>query len=274
MKDDAALSELQAWMAEVFRRRRALPNDAELAELAKRHVTGNDRLLPVEQLEIYREQFWLRHTSSLVEDFPGVGGILGQDDWQRLIEEYLEACPPAEFSLRDLGKRFPEFVSRCEWLPQRELCADMARLEWAYLEAFVAADGEQLDASALAQIPEAAWESARIELSPALRRLSVSYPVAELRRRLRTSGDEHVPIPEPEPQKIVVYRRERELYDRVVEPGAFALLGALAEGAPLVAACERALAEVPEQAEPIEASIGAWFQTWAELGWIARVVAQ
>jgi hypothetical protein len=66
------------------------------------------QLPPVEWLEIHREQFWLRHTSSLVEDFPDVSGILGQDAWATLIECYLEAHPPRSCTLRYLGLHFPE----------------------------------------------------------------------------------------------------------------------------------------------------------------------
>lgn len=270
MNEDRALSELQTWMAELFRRRRALPKDPALVELAPRHVTGNDRLSPVEQLEIYREQFWLRHTASLVEDFPGLGGILGQIDWERLLEEYLETHPPDGFSLRDLGQHLPSFVERAEWLPQRELCTDMARLEWTYVEVFDDADAPPLDAAELGRISEDAWERACIELAPALRLLSVRYRVADLRRRLRAATDS-VPIPPPEAQKLVVYRLQREIYDRGVSRGAFALLGALRSGTPLVAACEQAMQEVPDEAAEVESSIGSWFQRWAELGWIARV---
>ena len=77
----SATRETQVWMAELLRRRRALPRDAEVAERARLLIRGNDRLSPVEQLEIYREQFWLRHTASLLEDFPGLSGILGQEAW-------------------------------------------------------------------------------------------------------------------------------------------------------------------------------------------------
>jgi hypothetical protein len=268
---DDELSRLQAWLAELFRRRRALTADSTLAPLAAERITGNDRLLPAEQLEIYREQFWLRHTASLVEDFPGLGGILGQRDWERLLEEYLDAHPPRDFSLRELGKELPGFVARQSWIEQRELCTDMARLEWAYIEAFDAADTTPLDAAELASIPEDAWERVQIELAPSLRLLELGYPVADLRRELRRSTGA-VAIPNPDPRWLVVYRNpERELYDRSVTRGSFALLRALASGTPLVAACERAIGEVTDLAGEIESSVGAWFQHWAELGWIARV---
>ena len=72
------LVRLQEWLAANIRSPRALTRDADLTREAARHLTGQGRLRPVDQLEISREQFWLRHTASLVEDFPGVGRILGQ----------------------------------------------------------------------------------------------------------------------------------------------------------------------------------------------------
>src|SRR5262245_10531800 len=123
-------------MTALLRHGRDLAKSADARGFAELEIGGNDRLSPVEQLEIYREQFWLRHTSSLVEDFPGLSGILGQASWEQLVEAYLAAVTPESYTLRDLGQRLPEFVARASFLEHRELCTDMARLEWAYVEAF------------------------------------------------------------------------------------------------------------------------------------------
>lgn len=266
------LAELQEWMARLLVRRRALDKDPNIVDQAKERVTGNDRLLPVQQVEIYREQFWLRHTASLLEDFPGVAGVVGQADWERLVEEYLAAHPPTGYSLRDLGEHFPAFVEAATFIDHHELCVDMARLEWAYVEAFDAPDAPRLDAEKLAAIPEPAWEHARVLLDPALRLVRVSYPVGTLRRQLRDAKPGvHVPIPEREPQNLVVYRALRNLFWHHVGNGAFALLSALKDGLPLVAAAERAIAEAPDDGQAIEVSIGGWFQDWGSRGWIVDV---
>src|SRR6478609_761594 len=121
-----ALSPLQLRMAEALRERRALPQNAAWSAFAADHIGGNSRLSPTEQLEIYREQFWLRHTSSLVEDFPGLCGILGQSEWQRLAEQYLTEVAPDSYTLRDLGSRLPQVIERAGWLSHQALCLDMA----------------------------------------------------------------------------------------------------------------------------------------------------
>lgn len=272
--EETQLATTQRWMVEQLQRRRALPSLADSVVAARRHATGNDVLQPVDQVEIYRQQFWLRHTSSLVEDFPGLGGILGQRDWERLVEGYLEENSPRGWTLRNLGELMPAYVAKQSWLPQRELCEDMAQLEWAYIRLFDAAEAtKHLDPKKVASVAEDAWNRAVLELDPSLLRLSSRYPVARLRRDLRAAEESgaSVPIPEPSPQELVLYRHQRSMYFEVLSAAQAALYDALAEGMALVPAAEHAVAAHPDQASTIEAGVGLWFQRWATLGWVIDV---
>ena len=266
-----ALSELQRGMALALRHGGSLAKDATFSAFAASNVSGNERLSPVEQLEIYREQFWLRHTSSLVEDFPGLGGILGQDDWEKLAEQYLREVTPDSYTLRDLGARLPEVIERASWLPHQALCLDMARLELAYIEVFDALDVPPLAPERLAAIPEESFAEARLVIAPSVRLVSVRYPVADLRRKLRAESDEAVAIPDESPQRLVVYRRELRLWDMPVSQVAFTFLAGLAAGKSLGAAAELA-AKSPEAEAELGASIGAWFQEWTAKGLVSDVL--
>jgi hypothetical protein len=267
----SGVDELQGELAVLLTRRRAVDTDPTVREQCARIATGNDRLSPAQQIEIYREQFWLRHTSCLLEDFEGLAAVLGQSNWERLTEDYLSAHPPTSFSLRDLGDRMPEFVDRSSWLPHHELCVDMARVEWAYIEVFDAPDAAPLDPAELAAVPESAWERARLRLSPALRLVRVGHPVAAFRRSVRLNEADRS-LPEPEPQNLVIYRGgDRDLYHQVLADAAFALLQALSEGLALVPAAERAMARAPHQADRIEHELSAWFADWAARAWIVGV---
>lgn len=269
----SSLTQLQLELAAYLQRRHLLENDAAASGWAARALTGSSSLSPVQQLEIYREQFWLRHTSSLVEDFPGLGGVLGQRAWERLIEGYLERHPPTHFSLRDLGARLPAYVADQSWLEQPELCRDMAALEWATIECFDAPDTEPLDAAELQRIAPEAWTQATCVLNPALRLLRVDYPVAELRRALKRSRVEGgtVSYPEKKPENLVVYRRERELDVASVSAGASALLEGFAAGLPLIEAVEG----VVTRGHVTEPELGPWLtallRDFAANGWVVRV---
>jgi hypothetical protein len=266
------LDELQRTAAELLRSRRALPVRPDAIAFASAEISGNSRLSPVEQLEIYREQFWLRHTSALLEDFPGVAGIVGQADWERLCEEYLEQSPPGSYDLADLGHAFPELVAKSDWLEHRELVTDMARLEWAYVVAFGAEDAPRLDPARIASVPDDAWETARLVLSPSLTLLRVSYPVVALRRQLVVPGEDAVQIPEREPASLAVFRRE--LATRV-EPSsevAFALLEGLRDGKALMPAIQAASERTSTSLDEIGAELGAWFSAWSREGIVVGIV--
>jgi hypothetical protein len=264
------LERLQRWIVEQLRSERSLPKSAVVSAEAARQLTGNPRLSPVEQLEIYRVQFWLRHTTSLVEDFPGVGGILGQEQWQRLIESYLARHPPASWTLRDLGRHFPEHIAQAPDLPHRALCHDMARLEWHYVELFDAAEVAPFEANVLATLPPEAIERARFDFGPALSLAHFDYPVADLRLSLldHTRSDS-APIPDMQPQHLVLYRgANRRLYHHPVSEAAFVLLDQLTRGCSLLEACEGTLERLPDAAEELAAGVGGWFQDWVKRGWI------
>lgn len=269
---------IQIMLANFLVRRRDLNRDEEARRFAEEHVAGSALVSPVERLETYREQYWLRHTSSLVEDFPGVSGVLGQTDWERLVEEYLVAHPPRSFSLRDLGSSLPDFTATRDWLPHRELVADMARLEWAHVEVFDAPDARPLDPQKLVGIPEDAWQDVRLVPNPALRLLESSHPVVELWRQLcvartdATRAQEPLAIPAKKRENLVVQRRKLEIEHDRLEPEAFMLLSKLCASIPLGVACESVASEYVLSPESIGARIEAWFATFTARGYLIDVL--
>ena len=89
----------------------------------------------------------------------------------------------------------------------------------------------------------------------------------------RSRAAAHLDIPEPEPQQLVLYRAgDLRLYHRPVGPEAFALLDGLRRGLSLVAACEHALEQAPAHADRLQRNVGAWFQQWANRGWIVDAI--
>lgn len=275
---DAPLSELQMWMAHLLRQRRSLTKHKALQEAAAVHFTGNERLSPAEQIDIYRKQFWLRHTSALVEDFPGLTGLLGQKAWEPIVEEYLTTSGYDIFALKHLGKNMAGFLEGLD--PSmiettgldRHLLVDMARLEWAYVRAFDVEDDPPLSPGKLAQIPPDAWSEARFVLSPSLTLLKLDYPVADLRRTLR-SGNEAVDAHSVEkaPHNLVVYRRDRSLWDKRISDAAFLLLRQFEQNVALVPACEAVVARDPSAEQVLSEQLTDWFSLWGRLGWIVDV---
>lgn len=276
--ENAPLSELQHWMAQLLRQKRALGKSGSLKAAAARHFSGSARLSPVDQANIYRTQFWLRHTGALVEDYPGLSSLLGQSLWEEVVECYLSQVGYRVQTLRNLGKDLVDHLIDFPRLENRKLLVDMARLEWAYIEAFDAQDDAPLNLERLKEIPLKAWESARFCIADSLTLLQLSYPVADLRRELKRSAQEarkRALSCKEEELHYVVYRRGRELFDKQISRTAFLLLTQLKADQSLIVACQNVVDVAPEATQVFDEQLFSWFSLWGRLGWITDVrVAQ
>ncbi len=258
------LSTIQSFMERALLRTAPLADDPEMCAKTPSMIAGNARLSPVEQLEIYREQYWLRHVGALEEDFESLVHLLGDDAFHGLARAYLSANPPDSYTLRDLGARLPAFVAGNAPYDADPLIADLARLEWAFVEAFDAPDAPPLDTHAIAAASEDDWAGAHVLLHPSVQRVVMEHP-ADVYRASARKGEAPV-RPDKRRVYMIVYRGPESLQYIDIEPLAFALLERLAAGEPLASACER----IADGAD-IEAQVGAWFQQWSSYGWIREV---
>jgi hypothetical protein len=265
-----SLSEVQAFLGAVIPSTDPIATDRVAAAETANVVSQGVRLSPIEQLEIYREQYWLRHIGAMKEDFVTVHHLLGDDAFRSLCTGYFAAHPARSFTLRDLGSDFAQFVLGTEPWAKEPLIGDCVNVEWAFVEAFDAPDAPPLDPRSIAEAPEEAWGSARITLHPSVQLVALSYPVHDYRRDVRDEKSPERPVPKP--TFLVVYRGPERLMYIDIEPLAFEILQCLSRAEPLAAACEHAALEVGvTDTSELERKVGAWFQSWAAYGWISRV---
>jgi hypothetical protein len=266
--------------------RRRRPDGTAMAAEAAAFIKPNDRLSAFERLEIYNLQYWLRTLDSLEEDFPGLRAILGRRRFDRMARAYLADCPSVSFTLRNLGSRLEAWLrAHPSWLePHGRLLLDLARLEWAHIEAFDAAAEPVLLAADLGRIDG----GTRLRLQPWVRLLDLEHPVDDLliqarRRAARADGGGNaalpgrrrllpVPLAAPADRRVhlAVHRHQLTVYYKRLEPEAFAILRAIGAGATLddaVAAGLQGSALPPdEQAAFLERN----FHDWASFGWFAQ----
>jgi hypothetical protein len=265
------LDDLQRSIADAIAGDRAVEARPELTRARELVAPGDRRLDASGRLEVYREQYWLRHLSNLGDDFPTLAWVVGIAAFREIGVAYLKAHPPRTWDLQRLGAGLPAFISQRAPLSDDPLALDASRLDWAFMEAFDAPDAGPLDLRPLASAPEDAWTSARIELHPAVRRLTVAHPVHDLREAVKRRDARGRPLAAT--AHVVVSRDARcFLHAAAIEPMAFELLGELAGGTPLGLACE-AVARAHEGAEGVDlgARVGAWFQSWTAAGWVSAV---
>jgi len=229
--------------------------------MAEQHITGTDRLAPVERLELYHRQYWYRLLDSLTEDFPVLRQLLGVEAFGRLQEAYLEAEPSRSFTLRHLGSRLADYLQNHPEYggAQPVLAAELARIEYTLCEIFEVADLPLADPAMLGTEP--------LALAAHLHLFALKSPADEVWRR---AGEATVPAEWPAAAEapqfwVAVYRDRQGRQVRRLAAGEFTLLQAIAAHGDLAQALDKL-----DPATVDATDISRWFQEWMERGWLCQ----
>jgi hypothetical protein len=263
------------------------PDGRPMRAYAARFIKPNDRLTSFERLEIYNRQYWFRLLSSMIEDFPGVCAVLGDRRFEAACKAYLLAHPSRSFTLRNLASHFESWLRKHpQWAGARQaLAVDMARLEWAEIEAF---DGKAEPALGAKELAGTADPNLRLKLQPYIRLLSLRYPLDDLLLEVKDANDDsevasnafqerrkrkHVQAMarlKPSPIFLAVHRVDGSVYFRRLESEEFAIMSALQQGKTIRRAVDLGFRKSAVAPTERPAAVQEWFKNWAALGWFYR----
>jgi hypothetical protein len=265
----------------------AASGESMRAEAAK-FIKPNDRLTAFERLEIYNKQYWFRVLSGFAEDFPGLRAVLGERKFDAVAKAYLIDCPSQSFTLRNLGSRIePWLCKHAKMLGDRAaLAVDMARLEWADIDAF---DGLADDGLRQEDLAAANAARLRLRLQPYIHLLDLRYPVDDLLIEVRKGAEElnvssnafserqkrkrvkQVAALKPAEIFLAVHRVDEEVFFRRLEREEYRILAALRDGKTLGGALEAAWRGSAIPLGKRQEHVQRWFQVWSSLGWFCRI---
>ena len=250
-------------------------------------IKPNNRLTASERLEIYNRQYWFRLRACLYSDYPGLHAILGDKKFARFTNAYLANFPSRSFTVRNLGSRLVAFIKAVPELtaPHQQLALDVARVEWAYLDAFDSEARPALTARDLAAFDP---EKSRLYLQPHLTLLKLENDIADFLIEIKKNAglrNEASNAMEPGqrrqkahlvrkikrlPNFLAVHRHQDGIYFKRLEPGQFILLSALRKGATLETACAKLVKlKIPGDLSVI---VQQWFADMAALGWFCKLM--
>jgi hypothetical protein len=262
---------------------RESPGGKSMERVAASFIAPNSRLSSFERLEIYNRQYWFRVLGALVEDFSALRSVIGARSFEAMSVAYLTDHPSRSFSLRNLGSHLAEWLKNHPHYAGRRarLAQDVARIEWAFVEAF---DNAEHEALTLDQISTLDGNS-RLGLQPHLRLVELEFPVDDLvlnlhqkeKRQTSEAGvkpedDDGVAAKLPtlrlQQTWLAAHRVDHSVYYLRLKRAEFHTLRAIRAGRPLAEAIEAGItiARVPSARRPL--LVREWFATWAELGWI------
>ena len=251
-------------------------------KIAESFIKPNDRLTSFERLEIYNRQYWFRIRDCFYQDYLGLRSVLGDKKFEKLMDAYLAKYPSQSYTLRNLGSRLVKFLREepRRTAPKNKLALDLARLEWAHIEAFDNAAVPALKAGDLAGVDAS---RIRLKLQPHLTLLKLENEVDDFLITLKKNSglrseasnameqDQHhqkmraAPRLKPRVNFLAIHRYQEGIYYKQLERGQFVLLSALQQGANLEAACAKLVGlKIPGD---LGATVGEWFANWSALGW-------
>jgi hypothetical protein len=285
------LAELQRQMAAAVMQpltadeqmRTTLPDGRDMSEVAATFIAPNSKLTAFERLEIYNRQYWFRMLGALAEDFPALRAVVGAGEFEALSITYLTAYPSRSFTLRNLGSNLVDWLRANPAIAGRRhrLAIDVARIEWAFVEAFDSADYTPLTLDQIATLDA----GSRLALQPHLQLITLDYPADELvlglhkreKRQTSEAGVDHDDSNEPpaklqrvrkRPTWVAAHRVDNSVFYLRLQREEFLTLAAIRQGLPLVDALETGFIGSRVPSSRRAALVKKWFGTWAELGWV------
>jgi hypothetical protein len=255
---------------------------SSVEQIAESYIKPNDRLSSFDRLEIYNRQYWFRVIGAVAEDFSALQAVLGPKKFDTLILAYLRENPSTSFTLRNLGAKLPQWLAAHPEFSSRrhQLALDVARLEWAYVEAY---DGAAMSALTESDFANLNGDSV-LYLQPHLQLLSLKYPVDELVLAAREASPSvdiasnavserrqarrfRLPAMRRAETHLAVHRFDDSVYYRRLDREAYLLLSALQHGNALAVAIDAAFAASKFTDEEQAAKVQGYFTHAAQLGW-------
>jgi hypothetical protein len=117
---------------------------------------------------VYRNTAARGAVEALRASYPTVDMLVGEELFTQVALDYRREQPPMGAVLSDYGRSFPAFLSKQPWTCELPYLADVATLDWLWLESFLAADAPAM--------PRETHGSGRIALHPAARFVWLTSP--------------------------------------------------------------------------------------------------
>lgn len=159
-------------------------------------ISASGRASPEMQLSKYAYAYTARLKEVLANDFPAVLIAIGDDRFNQLADDYIQAHPSHYFSLRDFGQHLPGFISDLiqhdEHYHDLHWLYELAVFEWTLGLAFDAADVAMFTEQDMAAIPAETWPDLRFRLHPSVHRLDFVWNIPAMWQSL--TADSPVPV--------------------------------------------------------------------------------
>jgi Putative DNA-binding domain len=210
------------------------------------HTTGITELVrengipAAQRVAIYANNTRIGFEQALAASYPVIERLAGTDWFRQHAHGYQLRFPSRCGDLQYVGDRYAEYLQAELADTSYRYFADVARLEWAYQEALIAADSAALDPKLLAAVADDDYERLIFTPQASVRLVESCYPILAI---WKTNQSELTADTPPisltdGPDRLLVIRRQHHVELRALRPELFALLQQFTCGLALGAAAD------------------------------------
>jgi hypothetical protein len=195
------------------------------------------------RLDIYGNNLREGFRKALALEFPVIERLVGGDYFRQLAREFQTAHPSRHGDLHFVGGPFAPYLRERYHDSEYSYLSDVAALEWAWQEAFCAADAQPLQLATVAAVDPGAYGQLRFLLHPSCRLLQSPYPIVRIWRsnQPEAGADERIDLGSGA-ERLLVMRTASGVEFHALDQAHYGWLEALARHATLSEALEIATA--------------------------------
>ncbi|MDE1147018.1 MAG: DNA-binding domain-containing protein [Azospirillaceae bacterium] len=193
------------------------------------------------RLNIYRANVQQSLVEALAAAFPVTVRLMGVPAFRRAALAHVRRQPPDRPQLSAYGGGLPGSL-----VADHPMAGNMARLEWAVMQAYFAADAVPLTAEEVAAFPPGDYAGLCFTPHPAARLVWLDHAVLDLWRSAQEDEDADLSWTAHGAEEVLVLRPGDGVLCVALPPGAAAAIQALLDGRPLADAAAAGLAVEPE----------------------------
>ena len=202
------------------------------------------KLSATRRLEIYRHNVTSNLTGAMRDIYPVVLAVVGESFFLHAANQFVRLHPSRSGDLNQFGEAWAGFLGNYPHATDLPYLPDVARLEWAWHEAFHAGDTPPFDLARLAAIPAEEHGALRFKLHPTVRLIQSLFPILRVWEVNQPAFTREMAVDWDAPSESLLVRRDvvdgvSVLIERV-SGAAHAFLHALVQQTTLEEAAARA----------------------------------